>query len=290
MYDAKEAGRDQYAIHEPTATYPSTKARLAWVDRITEALDQDRFALFAQPIMHLVSRKITRHELLLRMIDVDGQIISPAMFLGVAEKFGLINRIDRWVVDHAIGALAAHVDHTLSFEVNLSGVSMGDAGFLAFVERRLAESPGVDPSQLTFEVTETAAVANLSTAREFANRLSTLGCSFALDDFGSGFGGFYYLKYLPFSDLKIDGEFILNCVDNLTDRLVIDAVVSIAKGLGKCTIAEYVEDADTLEYLASRGLDYAQGFLVGRPVPLEEALDHHIADLPASVPARSQIA
>ena len=203
--------------------------------------------------MHLASRKITRHELLLRMIDEGGRIISPAMFLGVAEKFGLINRIDRWVVDHAIGALAAHVDHRLSFEVNLSGVSMGDAGFLEFVEQRLAESPGVDPSQLTFEVTETAAVANLSTAREFADRLSTLGCSFALDDFGSGFGGFYYLKYLPFSDLKIDGEFILHCIDNLTDRLVIDAVVTLARGLGKTTIAEYVEDADTLEYLATSG-------------------------------------
>ena len=177
MYDAKEAGRDQYAIHETAATHPSTRARLAWVDRITDALDQDRFTLFAQPIMHLDSRKITRHELLLRMIDEGGRIISPAMFLGVAEKFGLINRIDRWVVDHAIGALAAHVDHRLSFEVNLSGVSMGDAGFLEFVEQRLAESPGVDPSQLTFEVTETAAVANLSTAREFADRLSTLGCS-----------------------------------------------------------------------------------------------------------------
>jgi EAL domain-containing protein (putative c-di-GMP-specific phosphodiesterase class I) len=208
------------------------------------------------------------------------------MFLGVAEKFGLINRIDRWVVDHAIGALAAHVDHTLSFEVNLSGVSMGDAGFLEFVEQRLAESPGVDPSQLTFEVTETAAVANLSTAREFADRLSTLGCSFALDDFGSGFGGFYYLKYLPFSDLKIDGEFILHCIDNLTDRLVIDAVVTLARGLGKTTIAEYVEDADTLEYLATSGLDYAQGFHVGRPAPLEEALARHIAGLPGSAAAR----
>jgi diguanylate cyclase (GGDEF)-like protein/PAS domain S-box-containing protein len=273
MYDAKEAGRDRYIVHEPTALRPSTRDRLAWVDRITDALEHDRFTLFAQPIMELESRTITRHELLLRMVDPDGQIISPMSFLGVAEKFGLINRIDRWVVDHAISVLAAHPEHDLAFEVNLSGMSMGDAEFLAFIEQRLAESPGVEPSQLTFEVTETAAVANLSSAREFADRLSILGCSFALDDFGSGFGGFYYLKYLPFSDLKIDGEFVLHCTDNLTDRLVIDAVVAIARGLGKCTIAEYVEDAQTLEYLATCGVDYAQGFHVGHPMPIAEALE-----------------
>ncbi len=164
MYDAKEAGRDRYAVHETAETRPTTRARLAWVDRITHALDHDRFILYAQPIMHLATRKIARHELLLRMIAEDGTIISPATFLSVAEKFGLISRIDRWVVDHAITALAAHPDHELAFEINLSGVSMGDNDLLTFIEQRLAESPGIKPSQLTFEVTETAAVANLGDA------------------------------------------------------------------------------------------------------------------------------
>jgi diguanylate cyclase (GGDEF)-like protein/PAS domain S-box-containing protein len=285
MYDAKDAGRDRYIIHEQAEIHPSTRDRLAWVDRMTDALDHDSFTLFAQPIMDLASRTITRHELLLRLVESDGQIVSPVSFLGVAEKFGLINRIDQWVVDHAIDALATHAGHDLAFEVNLSGASIGDPELLAFIERRLAESPGVDPSQLIFEVTETAAVANLSTAREFADRLSVLGCSFALDDFGSGFGGFYYLKYLPSSDLKIDGEFIVRCLDNPTDRLVIDAMVTLARGLGKCTIAEYVEDARTLEFLATRGVDYAQGFHIGRPVPLDEALERHLAtrvDAPAN--------
>ncbi len=277
MYDAKDAGRDRYTIHESANPHPSTRARLGWVDQINNALESDRFTLFAQPIMQLSSRSITRHELLLRMIDNNGQIVPPMEFLGVAEKFGLIKRIDRWVVDRAISVLADYTDHPLTFEVNLSGVSMGDPDFLAFIERRLSECPGVKPAQLIFEVTETAAVANLSTAREFADRLSALGCSFALDDFGSGFGGFYYLKYLPFNDLKIDGEFVRQCVENLTDRLVIDAVVTLAQGLNKCTIAEYVEDAETLEYLATRGVDYAQGFHVGRPVPLDEALAAHRA-------------
>ena len=135
--------------------------------------------------------------------------------------------------------------------MNLSGASIGDAELLAFIEQRLAETPGVEPAQLTFEVTETAAVANLGIAREFADRLTDLGCTFSLDDFGAGFGSFYYLKYLPFDALKIDGEFIAHCLTNATDRLVIDAVVTLARGLGKRTIAEYVGDAETLEFLAT---------------------------------------
>jgi diguanylate cyclase (GGDEF)-like protein len=273
MYDAKEAGRDRYAVHEATATQPTTRARLAWVDRISNALEHDRFTLYAQPIMHLATRQITRHELLLRMIEDDGKVISPATFLGVAEKFGLINRVDRWVVDHAITALATTTPSEIKFEINLSGISMNDKDLLAFIEQRLLESPTVKPSQLIFEVTETAAVANLSAAREFADRLTTLGCSFALDDFGAGFGSFFYLKYLPFDDLKIDGEFITHCLSNPTDQLLIDAVVTLAKGLDKCTIAEFVGDQDTLEFLAARGVDYAQGFHVGHPVPLEHAIE-----------------
>lgn len=289
MYDAKEAGRDRYAVHETAETQPTTRTRLAWVDRITEALDHDRFRLFAQPIMHLGTRRITRHELLLRMVADDGTIISPATFLSVAEKYGLINRIDRWVVDHAIAALAAHSNPELAFEINLSGVSMGDSDLLTFIERRLAESPGIQPSQLTFEVTETAAVANLGAAREFADRLTSLGCSFSLDDFGAGFGSFYYLKYLPFDDLKIDGEFITHCLYNHTDRLVIDAVVTLAQGLGKRTIAEFVANQDTLEYLASHGVDYAQGFHIGRAVPLEQAISQHTAERPFAPRPSSQL-
>ncbi len=296
MYDAKEAGRDRYAVHQRTETQPTTRARLAWVDRITDALDHDRFTLFAQPIMHLGTRRITRHELLLRMINDDGEIISPAMFLTVAEKFGLINRIDRWVVEHAIDALARYAEHRPSFEINLSGASMGDTELLAVIERRLARTPDVHPSQLTFEVTETSAVANLGAARAFADRLTALGCSFSLDDFGAGFGSFYYLKYLPFNDLKIDGEFITHCLSNPTDQLVIDAVVTLARGLGKRVIAEYVGDEPTLEFLAARGVDYAQGFHVGHPVALAQAMDqlslaagsatyeHVRRDVPGGVP------
>ncbi len=149
---------------------------------------------------------------------------------------------------------------------------LGNAELLAFIERRLGECPSVDPSRLTFEVTETAAVANIGLAREFAQRLSTLGCSFALDDFGAGFGSFFYLKHLPFDDLKIDGEFVVNCLASPTDQLIIDALVRVARGLGKHTTAEFVGDEATLRFLAEHGVDFAQGFHVGHAVALGQVV------------------
>jgi EAL domain-containing protein (putative c-di-GMP-specific phosphodiesterase class I) len=182
-------------------------------------------------------------------------------------------------VDRAIAVLADRPGAPLRFEVNLSGLSLGDPELLAFIERRLGESPTVDASQLIFEVTETVAVANMDLAKEFAERLSALGCAFALDDFGAGYGGFYYLKHLPFDDLKIDGEFIVNCLNNPTDRLVIAAIVGVARGLGKRTIAEFVSDDATAEFLYEHGVDFAQGYHIGHPIPLEIA----IADVGAVV-------
>lgn len=274
MRDAKEAGRNCYAIHTPhEAGRPTTSARIASVDRIRHALDHDRFALFAQPIMDLRSRTITRHKVLLRMLDEAGDVISPAKFLGVAEEYGLMGRIDRWVVDRSISTLAAHPDLDLAFEVNLSGASMSDPGLVEFIERRLAAAATVDPARLTFEITETAAVANIGQARALADRLTALGCSFALDDFGAGYGIFYHLKYLPFGDLKIDGEFISNCLTSPTDRIVIDAVVAVARGLGKRTIAEYVGNQATLDFLAEHGVDFGLGDHIGRPEPLDETIE-----------------
>ncbi len=167
--------------------------------------------------------------------------------------------------------LAEHA--SLKLEVNLSGKSIGSAHLLEQTERDL-RTMGVEPGRLTFEITETTAVANIALAREFAGRLSELGCQFALDDFGSGFGSgfgsFYYLKHLPFDYLKIDGEFVRNCATNETDRLLVTSVVNIARGLGKQTIAEFVGDDATLVALRELGVDYGQGFHLGRPAPLEE--------------------
>ena len=271
MYDAKEAGRDQFAVVSDDDARPDpVRARVSWLERIRAALADDRLVLYAQPIRDLRSGEIGHHELLLRMLGDDGDLIPPGAFLPLAERFGLTPEIDRWVTTRAIELLAADPDGTRALEVNLSGPSLNDSALLHLVEREVARQ-GVDPRRLIFEVTETAAVANIPLARRFAERLMELGCRFALDDFGAGFGSFYYLKHLPFDYLKIDGEFVAGCLGNRTDQLVIESVVRIARGLGKETIAEFVESAELEEFLRSQGIDYAQGFHVGRPVPIAAA-------------------
>jgi diguanylate cyclase (GGDEF)-like protein len=274
MYDAKEAGRDGAAFFAQAHTGQSaTKSRLAWVRRIERAIDDGSFVLYAQPILDLRANEITRFELLLRMLDDHGDRIPPDAFLPVAERHGLITRIDRWVIGEAIRRLAeAQASGTeRCFEVNLSGASIGDRQLLDAITSELRNT-GVTPSNLVFEITETAAVADIARARRFAQALRELGCRFALDDFGAGFGSFFYLKHLPFDYLKIDGEFISNCVEDRTDQLVVRAVVQVAEGLGKETIAEFVGDADTRRMVQRLGVDFAQGAHISMPVPLEQAL------------------
>ncbi|MEA2194808.1 MAG: hypothetical protein QOG42_1242, partial [Solirubrobacteraceae bacterium] len=270
MYEAKEAGRDRYVVVSPDAQRPARiRARVSWLDRIRTALDDDAFVLYAQPIRDLRSGRIRQHELLLRMRGEDGDVIAPAAFLPLAERFGLAPEIDRWVVGRAIALLAADRDGAIALSINLSGPSLNDTTLLRLIETQVAET-GIDPRRLTFEITETAAVANVPLARRFAERLMQLGCRFALDDFGSGFGSFYYLKHLPFDFLKIDGEFVSGCLTNRTDQLVIEAVVRIARGLGKETIAEFVSSPQLEAFMREQGVDHAQGFEVGRPVPIAE--------------------
>nr|MBA3747423.1 EAL domain-containing protein [Solirubrobacterales bacterium] len=213
--------------------------------------------------------RIRQHELLLRMRGYDGDVIGPAAFLPLAERFGLAPEIDRWVVARAIALLGSDPDGVASLSVNLSGASLNDTALLRLIETEVARLR-VDSRRLTFEITETAAVANIPLARRFAERLMQLGCRFALDDFGSGFGSFYYLKHLPFDFLKIDGEFVSGCLTSRTDQLVIEAVVRIARGLGKETIAEFVSTPELEEFMRAQGVDYAQGFEVGRPVAIAE--------------------
>jgi diguanylate cyclase (GGDEF)-like protein/PAS domain S-box-containing protein len=270
MYEAKEAGRDGYAVVSRDAERPKRiRMRMSWLERIRSAIDDDRFVLHAQPIRDLRSGEISQYELLLRMVGDDGDLIAPGAFLPLAERFGLAPEIDRWVARHAIELLAADPGGHIALEINLSGLSLSDAGLLHLIETEVARH-AVDPRRLIFEITETAAVSNIPLARRLAERLTQLGCRFALDDFGAGFGSFYYLKHLPFDYLKIDGEFISGCLGNKTDQLVIDAVVRIARGLGKETIAEFVSDAALEEFVRSQGVDHAQGFHVGRPVPVAE--------------------
>ena len=237
--------------------------RLNWADQIRRALDEDRFVLYCQPIMELASDQITQYELLLRMIGDNGEIVMPAAFIDTAERFGLIQEIDQWVVRKAIHLLA---EHDVRLEVNVSGKSMGDLAIPELVEREIAAT-GIDPGRLVFEITETAAIANMEQARAFAERLTRLGCRFALDDFGAGFSSFYYLKYLPLDYLKIDGDFIRSLTSSVTDQLVVKSMVDIARGLGMKTIAEFVEASETVDMLREKGVDYSQGYFHGAPRP-----------------------
>ncbi|WP_053227462.1 EAL domain-containing protein [Solirubrobacter soli] len=266
MYAAKEAGGNRY--HVATADggeYVSgMQVRLNWADQIRRALDEDRFVLYCQPILELASDSITQYELLLRMIGDDGEIIMPAAFIDTAERFGLIQEIDQWVARKAIHLLA---EHDVRLEVNVSGKSMGDLAIPELVEREIALT-GIDPSRLVFEITETAAIANMEQARAFAERLTRLGCRFALDDFGAGFSSFYYLKYLPLDYLKIDGDFIRSLTSSVTDQLVVKSMVDIARGMGMKTIAEFVEAEETVCMLREKGVDYSQGYYHGAPRPV----------------------
>ena len=292
MYEAKEGGRDRAVVYR-SAGHASGRldGRVSWPDIIRDGLDEDRFVLQAQPIMNLATGDISQFELLLRLRDPFGELISPAAFLPAAERYDLIGAIDHWVVTRSIAMLAEENrrGRRLTFEVNISGRSTGDPDLLALIEGELRRHE-VDPAQVIFEITETTAVANIPRAQEFANRLAALGCRFALDDFGAAFASFYYLKHLPFDYLKIDGEFIRGCVADRTDQLVIEAVVGIARGLGKRTVAEMVGDEETLELVRSLGVDFVQGFHLGRPAPLARWLvDRKPADRrrhPVIVPAR----
>lgn len=273
VQDAKNAGRDRWARHARAAvTAPRGRRRLEWIERIEHGLEHDGFVLEAQPIEALRDRTVTQHELLLRLRDDDGGLIPPARFLPVAERFGLVGRVDRWVLTRAIDLLARleAVGSTTTLEVNVSGRSLGDPRLLMTIEEGLRRT-GVDPSRLVLEVTETAAVGDVERARRFSDRLGDLGCGFALDDFGVGFGSFYYLKHLRWDYLKIDGEFVRGCLHDRSDRLVIDALVRLAQGLERRTIAEYVGDPATRAHLHDAGVDLVQGYHVGRPVPLERA-------------------
>jgi diguanylate cyclase (GGDEF)-like protein/PAS domain S-box-containing protein len=273
MYAAKESGKNR-AIFSNAATCGRSISRVPWAERVRNALEEGRFELHCQPIVDLALDRVSQWELLLRLPDEHGELILPAQFLYTAERSGLIVEIDRWVLAEAMRLLASHRDmgRELCLEVNISGRSVGDVALLELIEWGI-ESLEIDPSKLILEVTETAAIANMDRARGFATRLRSLGCRFALDDFGAGFGSFYYLKHIPFDFVKIDGEFVHNLPSSATDRLILDSIVQMSKGLGKRTIAECVGDSETVTVLREHGVDYAQGFHLGAPMSVSAMLE-----------------
>ena len=252
-----------------------------WLGRIRDALDRDRLVLHAQPIVDLMTGQTAQYELLLRMVGEEGEVIAPGEFLPTAERYGLISEIDRWVIREAV-RIAAGGTPT---EFNLSARSIGDPAVTQELTDAIQES-AVDPSLLVVEVTETAFLGQTEAGRAFAQRVRELGCRLALDDFGTGFSSLSYLKHLPADHLKIDMEFVREMVRSETDARVVRGIVGLAREFHQTTIAEGVEDEATLLMLREMGVDLAQGYLFGRPAPLDDA--HEPRDrAPRSAPAAS---
>jgi len=241
--------------------------KLAWVGRIRDALDNDRFVLYSQPIVDLATYDVIQNELLIRMIDVDGEVIMPDSFLPTAEEYGLIGEIDRWVINQT--ARLSALGHPLEF--NLSAKSVADPRTLSLIESAISEHGG-RADRIVCEITETALVRDLRGAEQFVRGLNEIGIKVALDDFGAGYSGFAYLKRLPVSYLKIDREFVQDLHEEISSRYVVSAVVSLAKAFGMVTVAEGAENDETLRLLKELGVDHVQGYVLGRPAPISETL------------------
>ena len=264
---AKTQGRNCVHLSTPEDKEKDGMAEdIGWATRVRDAFEQDRFRLTFQPIMSIADNSVQDYEVLLRMKMKNGDIILPGGFMPAAERFGLINNVDRWTVNAAVKKLALMHENgqPARFAINLSGRAFEDKQLLPMIQDLLGDTR-LDPAALTFEITESAAISNLSAASEFIHKLKEMGCQFALDDFGTGFCSFTYLKHLPVDKLKIDGSFVKGLAESRVDQAMVKSMNQIAHALHKQTIAEFVENEDTLILLKSFGVDFAQGHYLGKP-------------------------
>jgi diguanylate cyclase (GGDEF)-like protein/PAS domain S-box-containing protein len=274
LYAAKESGRNRFVVLSAGEDTAGSSRHVGEAHRLRRAIDEERFVLYCQPVRDLVTGRVALYELLIRMRgEAPGELVEPNAFLYAAERFHLIADIDRWVISQAVRLIAREErrGRRIVLAANVSGRSVSQPALTSHLDRELDVS-GIDPSSLVFELTETAAISNLEAAQGFSRHLHHRGCRFALDDFGAGFASFYYLKNLAFDVLKIDGDFVRGLRQNPIDQLVIGAIVTIARGMGKQTVAEFVADEQTSDLLLASGVDYAQGFHIARPRPVEEVL------------------
>lgn len=275
-YAAKESGRNRVFVYQDEMEETKRrKEEMQWAARIPQALSEDRFVLMAQAISPLQQQEELGHyEVLVRMVDTDGSFIPPGAFIPAAERYGLMSAIDHWVVRNLVQFIdrARQQGHDTSnwrFAVNLSGASLARLEMVDFISEQI-ETHSIEPGMLGFEVTETAAITNLDAAVQFIRRLRALGCRFALDDFGSGLSSFAYLKNLPVDYLKIDGTFVRDMLTDPIDAAMVQAINQIGQVMQIKTIAEFAENKPIIEKLTGIGVDYAQGYGIDRPRPLEE--------------------
>jgi diguanylate cyclase (GGDEF)-like protein/PAS domain S-box-containing protein len=272
-YVAKDAGRNRVHVYREGDT-AARHQEMQWVARINRALEQERFELFYQPIVPIAARHGAwpHYELLLRMRDENGRVIGPAEFIPAAERYNLMPALDRWVVSQAVETLAYRGEpqaEPYTLAVNLSGTTLNDSRFLDFVLDELSAA-GLPHGSLCFEITETAAIANLHQVVAFMKALKACGCRFSLDDFGTGLSSLTYLKTLPVDYVKIDGHFVRNVTQDAADECVVEAIARMAKAFAIETIAERVESREVLKRLGELGVTYAQGFFIAVPTPVAE--------------------
>lgn len=271
-YMAKDRGRNRVCVHRAQdAEVKRLHGEAEWVGRITRAFEENRFQLYYQKIIPLQPKRNPEYrEILLRLIDETGRLVPPMAFIPAAERYNLMPLIDRWVLRTLMAWMQAHqqqLPDNICYAINLSGQSLGDEAFTEFVEDQLKLS-GVLPERICFEVTETAAIANLAHAMRLMAKLQAMGCGFSLDDFGSGMSSFAYLKNLPVDSIKVDGAFVRDMLIDPIDFAMVEAIIRIGHVMGLKTIAEYVESAAIMQRLAELDVDYVQGFGVHRPEPL----------------------
>ncbi|RKZ96602.1 MAG: hypothetical protein DRQ46_06865 [Gammaproteobacteria bacterium] len=273
-YAAKEAGRDRLHIYTHDDEFLTQRSgEMAWVARIQRALLENSFLMYRQEIVATNGNdKSSHYELLIRMKEDDGTIISPGIFLPAAERYNLAAGIDSWVVNHVVNTLvsARNDGKKISgiYNINLSGHSLGDTRFYDEIIKKIQQSK-LDESDvcICFEITETAAISNMTAALHFITELRAVGCQFALDDFGSGLSSFAYLKQLPIDYLKIDGMFVRDCLSDPVNLEMIDSINSIGHVMGLKTVAEFVENDEIFNKIQEIGVDYAQGYWNGKPQP-----------------------
>jgi len=257
--------------------------QMHWTARIAHAMEYNRFRLFRQPIIRISGKSCQHDEILIRMLDENDEIIPPGAFLPAAERYGLMPEIDRWVIKEVFrymggnnfASLPDSRDRVLT--INLSGDSINDDTLLDYILKQKAIN-NISLNSICFEVTETVAISNLSKATEFINKLKQYGCQFALDDFGSGLSSFAYLKTLPVNYLKIDGGFIRDISHDNIDRAMVESIQQVGRAMKLETIAEHVENAATLVVLKDIGVDYVQGFHLGRPQAIDLVYEEQTMD------------
>jgi len=277
-YAAKDGGRNQIHVYrEDDTKVAQRQGEMQWVARIQRALDDDRFELYAQPIAPVVTPEAVpdHYEILLRMQDEQGRIVLPGAFLSAVERYNLSARLDNWVIRHAFEWLVQNPECMQGLNllsINLSGHSLGDSQLMGHIIERFKEGR-IPPERICMEITETAAITNLTSATRFIKMLKQWGCRFALDDFGSGLSSFAYLKNLPVDFLKIDGLFVKDILDDAIDYAMVKSINEIGHVMGKKTVAEFVDSEAVLSALGIIGVDYAQGYAVGKPRPIGEILE-----------------